>query len=100
MGRRKTSHSYTLIPVDLPPQKPKPRTGPRVSALQRKVMEASETRGQWFKVADYGTRTGAYGGKKRIDDREWPWPVVTYPVVNADGETSSLYIKVLEVPSE
>ena len=85
-----------MVPVDIPPKKsPKPRS-PRISELQRQVLKAAEVRGQWFLVASYTTRNGAYNGRKIIRGKEWDWPVVVH-AVSTDQNSSELYVKVLEV---
>lgn len=67
--------------------------------MQRQVLIAAENPGRWFLIAEYGTRTGAYQGKKRVDQRSWPWPVVTY-AVPITGGGSELYVKVMEVKKD
>lgn len=97
MGGRRTV-SYTLKPVPVPPQRSAGSTT-RVSAVQRLVHAAAEHPGQWFLIAEYQTRTGAYQGRTRQMKKRWPWPVLFHavPVDREDGVQSELYVKVLEV---
>lgn len=98
MAEGKAFRTYELTPVEVPPEPPK-ASRTRVSQLQRQVYEAAGTPNTWIRIATYGSRTGAYQAKTRLDKKKWPWPVVVYavPVRGDDGNMKSeLYVKVLQ----
>lgn len=99
---RRPQVSYELVPVDVPPIR---TAKTRVTAWERQLLKAAQSPGQWFKIATYNSRTGAYQARRRIerraelpkgDPKAWPWPVVA--VENVTSETTSeLYVKVVDI---
>lgn len=87
---------YGLRPVDRPPVRDRRSGATRKSKLVREIEKAAETPDQWFRVVDYDSPTSAYSARKRLNQRDWPWPVVFW--VYVEGETSTLYAKVMSLP--